>query len=79
MSSKARQHALKHVDSGYKKICIIFDYPFHIIRKRCLRERRMSLAVAREIWNQFEKPTERELLQQSFDKAYFISTEVVVL
>jgi len=79
LSSKARQHALEDVDDTYRKICIVFDCSFHVIKKRCLRERRMSLAVAREIWNRFKKPTLQQLLQEGFDEVYFISTGVVVL
>jgi len=79
LSSRARRHALEDVDDTHRKICIVFDCPFHVIRKRCLRERRISLAVAREIWNRFEKPTLQELLREGFDEVYFISTGVVVL
>jgi len=79
LSSKARRHALEKVDDRYRKLCVVFDCPFHVIKKRCLRERRMSLAVAREIWNLFEKPTLQELLQEGFDEAYFISAGVVAL
>jgi len=74
LSSKARRHALEKVDDRYRKLCIVFDCPFHVIKKRCLRERRMSLAVARDIWNRFKKPTLEDLLQENFGEVYFIST-----
>ena len=73
LSPKARQHALEKVDGRYRKICIVFNCPFHVIKKRCLREKRLSLAVVRGIWNKFKKPTKQELLQQGFDEVYLIS------
>jgi len=79
LSPKARRHALERVDDRYRKLCIVFDCPFDVIKKRCLREGRMSLAVAREIRNRFKKPTGQALVQEGFDEAYFISTGVVVL
>lgn len=78
LSSRARQHALEDVDDRYRKICVVFDCPFRVIKKRCLRARRMSLAAVRKIWNQFEKPTRQELLEEGFDDVYFMSAGVVV-
>jgi predicted kinase len=73
LSPKARRHALEDVDAGYRKVCVVFDRPFRMLRERCLREKRISLAVVREIWQQFRKPTKQELLKQGFDEVYFVS------
>jgi len=73
LSTRTRRHALEDVDDRYRKVCVVFDRPFHVIEKRCLRERRMSLRVVREIWKRFKKPTRQELLQEGFDEVYFMS------
>jgi protein phosphatase len=74
LSKKGRRHSLEGVNGGYRKICVVFDLPFSVIKERCIRENRMPLATVREIWKRFKKPTKEELLKDGFDEAHFVRT-----
>lgn len=79
LTRKARQHSLEDVDGRYRKICMVFDLPFSVIKERCVREKRMTLQAVRQMWRRFKKPAQQELLEDGFDEAYFTSTNEVSL
>ncbi len=41
ISQRARWHSLQGPNGSHKKVCIVFDLPFRIVRARCLREKRL--------------------------------------
>ena len=74
MSKRARWHALQGTNGQHSKICVVFDLPLRAIRKRCLKEKRLSLNEAERMWRAFKdsKPTVKELKHLGFDKVYFV-------
>ena len=74
MSKRARRHSLQGPNGHHRKICAVFDLPLRTIRKRCLKEKRMSLKEAERMWEDFQKskPTPAELRSQDFDEVYFV-------
>jgi hypothetical protein len=77
ISGLARWHALQGPNQQHRKICVVFDLPFRTIRKRCLREKRVSLKEVRRMWQAFQhsKPSPKELKLQGFDAVCFMTDE----
>lgn len=80
MSSKARWHALQGADNDYRKICIVFDLPERVIERRCIRENRISLGIAKGMWKSFQKskPSEEKLKKEGFDDVYFVKNRKLI-
>lgn len=76
LSREARWHALQGPTGRHRKICVVFDLPWRIIRRRCLKAKRMPLKQTRLIWEAFQsdKPTRRELNALGFDEFHFVRT-----
>lgn len=74
ISERARWHALQGPNARHRKICVVFDLPWRVIRQRCLEERKMPLKEVERMWDAFQraKPTRRELKRQGFDEVYFV-------
>jgi len=72
MSRKARRHALQGPNASHRKVCVVFDVPFRVIRKRCARDRRLSVNEAERMWKAFQgcKPTALELRCEGFEEVY---------
>lgn len=77
LTPEARYCALEGIDVSYRKTCVVFDVPFSAIRERCLREKRIDLATAKESWEKFnrQKPTRDGLLQEGFNEVRFEGNE----
>ena len=72
VSRNARRHALQGPNARHRKVCVVFDVPLCVIRKRCARDRRLSVKEAERMWRAFQarKPTARELRREGFEEAY---------
>jgi predicted kinase len=72
MSRKARRHALQGPNARHRKVCVVFDVPFRVIRKRCVQARRLSVNEAERMWRAFQacKPTALELRREGFEEVY---------
>ena len=75
LSPEARWHAIQGPNGNYKKICIVFDFPWPVLRERCLRTKRVPLAEVERMWKAFResKPTTEELKRLGFDEMYSIT------
>jgi predicted kinase len=75
ISKRARWHGLQGPNSGYRKICVVFDLPLRTVRERCIKEKRVSLQEVERMWRAFQKskPTVKELKAEGFDEVYFIT------
>lgn len=74
ISKRARWHSLQGPNRHHKKICVVFDLPLRTIRRRCLKEKRVSLKEVERMWKDFQdnKPTVQELKREGFDEVYFV-------
>ena len=74
MSEKARRHALQGPNARHRKVCVVFDVPLEVVRRRCLRGGRLPLREAERMWRAFRdsKPIARELRRQGFDEVHFV-------
>lgn len=70
ISPQARWHAVQGPNTGYCKVCVIFDLPWQIIRDRCCEAGRMPLEEVRRMWQVFQdsKPGREELSSRGFDE-----------
>ena len=55
ISRQARWHSLQGPNESHRKICVVFDLPFKIIRERYLNEKRISLEELVRMWRTFQK------------------------
>jgi len=55
ISKRARWHGLQGPNGRYRKICIVFDLPWPVIRDRCLKDGRMTLEKVRRTWKAFQR------------------------
>lgn len=74
ISEQARWHSMQGPNAHHRKICVVFDLPFRIIRERCLKTRRVSIEEVERMWKDFQKgkPTQEELNLQGFDEVHFV-------
>jgi predicted kinase len=74
LSEEARRHSLEGPNHRHRKICVVFDLPWGIIRDRWLKEKRTSLEEVKRMWRDFQKnnPTAKELKCEGFDEVYFV-------
>ena len=73
LSQQARWHAVQGPNQDYEKICVVFDLPWPVLRERCLRTKRVSLAEVERMWKAFQdnKATSKELKWLGFDEVYY--------
>ena len=74
MSREARWHSLQGPSNGHRKVCVLFDLPWRVIRARCRRTGRLPLAEARRMWRAFQgaKPTPIGLLHEGYDEVHVV-------
>lgn len=73
LSRQARWHSLQGA-RGWWKVCVLFDVPWGVIRARCRRTGRLSLAEARRMWRAFRaaKPTPQGLLREGYHEVHVV-------
>jgi len=74
MSREARWHSLQGPSTGHRKVCVLFDLPWPVIRARCRRTGRLPLAEVRRMWRAFRaaKPTPLGLLHEGYDEVHVV-------
>lgn len=73
MTSKKRKSILNRIPKGYKKICVVFETPMHIIEQRLInREKETGKHIPKFVLINMNKSYEKPNLSEGFDEVIII-------